>query len=414
MGSANDRVDADIAHRKRTQARLTEAGAVIGLGALAARGGGMAARRVLKPTAKAVSVQRKINAGTNVALAVGGGVGGASGLYSARTTRMEAAKELRKQPVAVQKGLGGDLKVAANEVGRGMRAASTRYSGGVRQRTVRVGEKTAGNRKAFRAGVALHDLGSGLSRRTPSGSEVRAGLVTTSSTASNKAAFQVGQQARRYGSPAVLVGGGYYTGRQLRGSKGKSVSKSAFGVNDERIEKNAQRMGAQEASWSGHLPKHTAGAVAAKKSAFQAGIEMPGHTRPVKAGLRTARALKPYTKVLAKSAFGVEDERVEKSYDPEARRHARAGAAAGAAGIGAAAGAALAGHQGLKAKRSFQAALKPATAAVKLRAATKSGLEHSGKAGAALAGGAAAALTGRAIVRHQSKLGRSYDGWYNN
>lgn len=54
---------------------------------------------------------------------------------------------------------------------------------------------------------------------------------------------------------------------------------------DAFLSKSDARMGAKAAEWTGHLPKHTPGAVAASKSAFKASIENPNLPRPVKPGL---------------------------------------------------------------------------------------------------------------------------------
>jgi hypothetical protein len=75
-----------LRRRKRVQARLTTTGALIGLGALGARGGGaIAARR----GASGVRLAHRLDSATTNALTIGAGVGGVAGLNSASISRAE-------------------------------------------------------------------------------------------------------------------------------------------------------------------------------------------------------------------------------------------------------------------------------------------------------------------------------------
>jgi len=84
---------AAIQRRKRVQARLTTGGALIGLGALGARGAqGVALRR----GEQGARVARRLESLTTNALTVGAGVGGVAGLNSAAISRAEGRQPVRK------------------------------------------------------------------------------------------------------------------------------------------------------------------------------------------------------------------------------------------------------------------------------------------------------------------------------
>lgn len=140
-----------------------------------------------------------------------------------------------------------------------------------------------------------------------------------------RTATSVGQRAPRVAAAGLKVASGVrHHGKYAAGGAALFAAQGALsGALDPakkarrgkpvRVAKSATRMGEQAAEWTGHLPKHTAGAVAAGKSSFRAGIEMPGFVRPVKPGLRVQKP--QFTRGVAKSAFGVEHE-IEKKKIP--------------------------------------------------------------------------------------------------
>jgi len=87
---------AQLKQRKRVQARLTTTGALIGLGALGARGSSALARR----STNGPKLAERLDRLTTNTLTVGAGLGGVAGLNSAAISRQEG-RDRRKKPMTL-------------------------------------------------------------------------------------------------------------------------------------------------------------------------------------------------------------------------------------------------------------------------------------------------------------------------
>lgn len=92
--------DTQLRHRKRIQAGLSTAGALVGLSALGAKG--------VKAASSSAKLGAKIDSGVNNALVAGAGIGGAAGLNSASILRAEG----KKKPSQIGKANNGDKEIA--------------------------------------------------------------------------------------------------------------------------------------------------------------------------------------------------------------------------------------------------------------------------------------------------------------
>lgn len=93
-----------LRRRKNAQAGLGVTTSLIGLGALAARGGAAGAKHWIVPAEKAAQVEQKLKNTSTGALTVGAGIGGIAGLNSASVAHEEAKKlPTKKQHISSQK-----------------------------------------------------------------------------------------------------------------------------------------------------------------------------------------------------------------------------------------------------------------------------------------------------------------------
>lgn len=360
-----------LRRRKKVAANLGIASAAIGLGTLGARG----AQGALKATKKvgAVKIAEGIQRHTQTALIVGTGVGSAGALNSASINRAESEpkrKHIHKgammtmgqdqkpklpsvkatfkttvgyinsgkapaispgapgqkvvgklqQLTGVNKGFGAGFKEGVKAANRGKIVPHRPNIRGGPKATHIAGTKT---------GAASHDFGQGFSRKVHSKKDYEAGKVTTRDNAIYPGAYQAGVHSRRFGTPAVVLGGSY--------------------------------VGAKKVAERRHQVQKSEG------------------------------VLVPISK-----AYG---------YDPEAKRHRRAGVASGTAlaiGTGAAAGAV---HQGVQAARSKGGSINRSKVTGKLTSvrATRGQLVHGGRAAGLAAGAGAAYAVGHHIKRKQTQ-----------
>jgi hypothetical protein len=369
-----------IRRRKKIAADLGITSAAIGLTTLGARG----AQGALKATGKvrAVRAAEHIGRHTQTALIVGTGIGSVGALNSAAINRAESKPVPRKQHVYakamtapvlrmggsnnqpkqpglpsvkstfkttvgyINTGKAPDIAPGApgqKAVGKlqrltgvnkgfvqgfkeGARAAShARPSPG--RLSIRTGPK-ATHIAGKKTGAATHDFGQGFSRKVHTKAEFESGKVTTHANATYPGAYNTGVQVRRYGVPAVVLGGSYVGGKKIAERRHK-VQKSD-------------------------------------------GVLLP-----------------------ISKAYG---------YDPEARRHRRAGVASGTAlavGAGAAVGSV---HQGVQAARSKGGAInRGRTGKLTSVRVTRGQMVHGGRSAGLAAGAGAALAVGHHIKRKQTQ-----------
>lgn len=202
--------DEKLARRKKEQAVVGTTGALIGLGALAAKGGKGALTK-LKPSSRTAQIASHLDTATSQALVVGAGVGGLGGLNGAAISRQEANR------VKVKKG--ASMTTSAFGVDHGDELSKARADQRIR----------AARRSAASGAVPdtlKLDLGAGRPAFKPKPVEAAAKTVVRAA------------KGIPHGKLAALTAGGAVTGSGLAlgvaHHRNKTrIGKSAFGVEHE-------------------------------------------------------------------------------------------------------------------------------------------------------------------------------------
>lgn len=320
----------ELRHRKRVQAGLSTAGAVVGLSALGAKGVKVGTGKYLKPAAKAVKINTKIDNGVNNALVVGGGIGGAAGLNSASISRAESKKPHHIHKIDTS-------APGSNQHRRQVRIAVPRVSPKQRRHTALAastgmlagaGLAAGGNKKKLAVGlIAGGSALSGYAASDPN-DYIREKKVSKSAFGIAKADHLnlIRQRKREYTAANYDI----IAAEQGRGKHpSRPIVPRTEHVARIKTAEEALHASMQEASIAGHSHQEIA--------------------RAAKWPIKTVRS------VIRKSAFGV-DHDINKAFDPEARRHTQLGAAAGVSGSVAAVSGASALKSGHKARGHFRAA----------------------------------------------------------
>lgn len=199
MASQMPLTPTQLRHRKNVAAGLGTASAVIGITTLGARGGQGALRKFGKDSTKALSVANHIEQHTGNALVVGGGIGAAGALNSAKINRTEAKQGVRK-------GFAGSVKESwklADAPGAIRSAAKIPGSSGVRGKV------------AAEAGHRSRSFAAGYSRKPLSTAQFEAGTHIRQSNATSPGAYKAGNLTRKVAVPTAVVGGSYMAGSSL-------------------------------------------------------------------------------------------------------------------------------------------------------------------------------------------------------
>lgn len=346
--------EASLRRRKRVQARLTTTGAVIGLGALGARGGQSIA---LRRGEQGVKMARRLDSVTTNALTVGAGAGGVAGLNSAAISRAEGRQPVRKGMSAfgVEH---GDISKAVDPLIRqhGLRGAPVGVDRETRQRIWEARAKhlntrrdrwdrTSKTARAVETGtgvvaggvgatLAAHQLRESYRAQNPAGfarAETRAnsrvlmhGLKHPRTAAPVARAAQAALHGRppyklmALGAGSAVASAGARRGRILADKRKRTYSSASGGV----ASGTARRMRDYDVSKAFPLGSPEAAAAGAMRAVHDAGghakdyyhncVQCRGAAGKVRAQLKQLSTPENF----GKSAFGVEHE-LAKSDKPE-------------------------------------------------------------------------------------------------